>query len=71
MSVLQKWFAILSFFILLEVKDSGIGMPEDIELQNTQTFGLRLVTDLARQLKGTFQFTLGYGTDIEILFPPG
>ena len=38
--------------LCLEVRDNGIGLPEDFCFNNTKTLGLRLVRVLTRQLKG-------------------
>ena len=41
----------------LAVRDNGIGAPEDFKVEQTGgSLGLRIVTILARQLKGTFNF---------------
>lgn len=45
---------------ILEVEDNGIGMPEEFDLDKSESLGLKLVGILARQLRGKF-----------ILLPPG
>jgi len=37
----------------VSVQDWGIGLPDDFDLRQTQSLGLQLVSDLARQLGGT------------------
>ena len=39
----------------LTVSDNGIGLPEDLELKETQSLGLTLVNILAKQLNGTLE----------------
>ncbi|MGE5437894.1 MAG: histidine kinase dimerization/phosphoacceptor domain -containing protein [Syntrophothermus sp.] len=36
----------------LEVKDNGIGFPENIDIKNTESFGLQLVTAMVDQMNG-------------------
>jgi PAS domain S-box-containing protein len=51
---------------LLTVKDDGIGMPEHITLDNTDSLGLQLVKILASQLDGTVSLLRNKGTQINI-----
>ncbi len=39
--------------VLLQVRDTGVGLPETFRLSRTKSLGLRIVQILARQLKGT------------------
>ncbi|EMF73545.1 GHKL domain protein [Leptospira interrogans serovar Icterohaemorrhagiae str. Verdun HP] len=39
---------------ILEVEDNGIGMPEEFDLDKSESLGLKLVGILARQLRGKF-----------------
>ncbi|EMS89668.1 PAS domain S-box protein [Leptospira noguchii str. Hook] len=39
---------------VLEVEDNGIGMPEEFDLDKSESLGLKLVEILARQLRGKF-----------------
>jgi PAS domain S-box-containing protein len=53
----------------LIVKDNGIGIPDTIDIRNTETLGLRLVTILTEdQLKGTVILTRDEGTEFRIIF---
>ena len=36
----------------LNIGDNGIGLPKDLEVENTETLGLQLVSSLAEQLQG-------------------
>jgi len=55
--------------VSLVVRDDGIGLAEALEPQKTKTLGLRLVTDLVKQLKGEIQIDHRGGTEFKILFP--
>jgi len=53
---------------ILEVKDNGMGFPEDVDYKNTDSLGLRLVTSLTEQLDGEIEFNNGSGTSFKIIF---
>jgi two-component sensor histidine kinase len=57
--------------LLLMVYDDGVGLPHDLDPENTQTLGLQLVFDLARQLFGSVavERPAGGGTCFRVLFP--
>ena len=57
--------------LLLAIRDDGVGFPPDIDPRNTETLGLQLVFDLARQLQGniTLDRTPGGGVSFRLLFP--
>jgi two-component sensor histidine kinase len=42
--------------LYLSVKDNGIGLPIDFDVQKTRTLGMNLVRGLVRQLNGTLHF---------------
>lgn len=52
----------------LIVSDSGIGFPEGLDFQNTETLGMQLVTDLVRQLDGRIKLSRLKGTAFKIAF---
>jgi len=54
---------------VLVVSDNGIGIPEEIDLENTPSLGLKLVNTLVRQLKGTVALDREGGTRFAIEFP--
>jgi PAS domain S-box-containing protein len=54
----------------LQVGDDGVGLPADLDLKNTQTLGLQLVTDLTKQLQGTLELGPGPGASFSIVFTP-
>jgi len=57
--------------VLLVVEDNGAGLPKSIDRQKVQTMGLKLVTDLVKQIKGTLQIDMSNGTEFKILFSDG
>ncbi|RQW84717.1 MAG: PAS domain S-box protein [Geobacter sp.] len=54
--------------ILLTVSDNGIGLPPDLDVGNTETLGLQLVTMLVKQLHGRMELSGDHGTLWEIAF---
>ena len=55
--------------IELVVADNGIGMPGNIDIENTKSLGLRLVTILAEdQLRGRIRLDRTGGTEVSIIF---
>ncbi len=52
----------------LLVKDNGIGMPEGIDLSNSQTLGLKLVQGLVQQLGGILTYRNNNGAEFDISF---
>ena len=53
----------------LIVKDNGIGLPENYNLQNVDTLGLQLADMLTQQLKGHVEIDRNHGTTFKITFP--
>ncbi len=54
---------------LLEVADNGIGIPEDVDIKNTDSLGLLIVQTLTLQLKGTLEHYNEGGTKFRLYFP--
>jgi hypothetical protein len=55
--------------ILIRVKDDGIGMPEEIDLEKANSLGLRLVRTIVReQLMGEIRLNRDHGTEIFVEF---
>jgi PAS domain S-box-containing protein len=52
----------------LIVKDNGIGMPAGIDIKNSPSLGLQLVTLLTGQLTGAFEINNSNGTEFKITF---
>lgn len=53
----------------LTVADNGKGLPEDFDLKQAQTLGMRLVHALAGQLSGVVDVDGSKGTRVRITFP--
>lgn len=54
--------------IKLSVRDNGIGLPEDLDIHNTTTLGMQLVSALTEQLEATIELIKQDGTEFEIIF---
>jgi PAS domain S-box-containing protein len=55
---------------LLTVQDNGLGLPPDLDWQEADTLGLRMIRILAKQLRGTLQTDEAEGTTtFTIAFP--
>ena len=57
----------------LVVRDNGVGLPEDLDLDNIDTMGLSLVKSMVRQLDGTIEMgnkDEATGATFTIRFPP-
>jgi PAS domain S-box-containing protein len=52
----------------LTVEDDGVGLPEDFDIQSTETLGLRLVAALVEQLGGKIEIDTTSGTRFDITF---
>jgi two-component sensor histidine kinase len=52
----------------LVVKDTGVGFPEDVDMNNTGTLGMQLVNDLVKQIEGAYQLQHNDGTSFKIVF---
>ena len=49
--------------IKVSVFDDGIGIPEDFDIKNSTSLGLRLVQTLVSQLEGTLHIVSNHGTE--------
>lgn len=57
---------------VLTVTDRGRGMPADVEAEQTQSLGFKVIVATARQFGGTFTINrLDPGTEFLIRLPPG
>ncbi|MCC7550538.1 MAG: PAS domain S-box protein [Methanobacterium sp.] len=52
----------------LIISDDGVGIPENINFDETDTLGLKLVNSLVKQLEGTIELVKYNGTEFKILF---
>ena len=53
----------------MTVADDGKGLPEDFDLQQTDTLGLQLVSSLAAKFEGEIHIDGSGGTRVQINFP--
>jgi PAS domain S-box-containing protein len=53
---------------ILSVKDDGIGLPLNVDIENIDTLGLKLVNALVNQLEGTMEINRNDGTQFIIKF---
>ncbi|WP_440947659.1 PAS domain S-box protein [Methanosarcina sp. T3] len=54
-------------FILI-VSDNGIGIPENLNIENIDSLGIQLINTLVDQLDGELELTRGNGTEFTIKF---
>ena len=54
--------------IHLRIKDNGIGIPEHIDLFNTDSLGMELIVMLVEQLRGQIHLNRQEGTEFHITF---
>ena len=56
--------------LLLRVRDDGVGLPEELDVDRVPSLGLRLVRILSEQLEGEVTFNAnGRGTEVAIRMP--
>jgi len=53
----------------LEVADDGAGLPETVNPEAPESFGMQLVANLASQLGGTVRYVRGAGLSVEVSVP--
>jgi PAS domain S-box-containing protein len=53
---------------ILKISDNGIGLPKNIDWENTRSLGLRLVRTLSQQLGATVELDLSHGTQFCLTF---
>lgn len=54
--------------VILKIQDNGNGLPESVDFENTEGFGLMLVGILTEQLDGKIHIERGEGTSIILEF---
>ncbi|MEP0869368.1 PAS domain S-box protein [Trichocoleus desertorum AS-A10] len=54
--------------LMLVVSDTGVGLPRDLDYQNTDSLGLQLVNALTQQLEGVIEINQSNGVKFEIVF---
>jgi PAS domain S-box-containing protein len=56
--------------VQLSVSDDGIGIPPEVNPENTASLGLQLVSILTQQLQGRLEIVRDHGTAFNIIIPP-
>jgi two-component sensor histidine kinase len=54
--------------LVLVVKDNGVGLPQDFDIKNSKSLGLKLVNILTKQLKGDLNYHGEGGTEFRLAF---
>ena len=54
--------------IYLDLKDNGIGLPQNISFNHMETMGMELIQSLVQQLDANINFKVANGTHINIGF---
>lgn len=55
-------------YLQLSVKDNGVGISPELDIDKTNSLGLQLVKALTRQLQGTLMLNRDMGSDFQIVF---
>lgn len=55
--------------ILLAVTDDGVGLPADLDLRQIPSLGLKLVSSLTSQLRGSIEMSGEKGAQFRLIFP--
>lgn len=53
---------------VMSVEDDGVGLPPDLEIEKTDSFGLRLVTALSQQIDALMNIDTTKGTNFTLTF---
>lgn len=61
-------FSDLGDMVEFRIEDDGVGLPDDLDLKNPKTLGMKLVQTLAKQLDAEFHLRNGQGTLIIVSF---
>jgi two-component sensor histidine kinase/HAMP domain-containing protein len=55
--------------LTLKISDNGKGMPKDLNIEESDSLGLRLVYNLTKQINGKVEFFNNNGASVKIVFP--
>jgi two-component sensor histidine kinase len=58
----------ISTSFILTISDNGLGIPENLDIENLDSLGMQLVTSLVDQLDGELEFKRNNGTEFIIRF---
>jgi PAS domain S-box-containing protein len=53
---------------MLQVKDDGVGIPEDLDIRKTETLGMQIISTLVEQIDGRLETERGQGTTFRFRF---
>jgi two-component sensor histidine kinase len=53
--------------LLLQVKDNGIGLPGDFDIDKTTSFGYEIIKAFSQKLKARIKIDGSSGTDVQII----
>lgn len=53
--------------LLLQVKDNGVGMPDNIDVSTGNSFGYKIIRAFTQKLKGLMTINNKNGTDVQLL----
>lgn len=53
---------------IIRIQDDGIGLPNDLDIEQTNTLGMQLITSLTFQLDGELEVKSNNGTEFKIIF---
>jgi PAS domain S-box-containing protein len=56
-------------FVRIIVKDNGIGIPKDVDVNRTTSLGLKLIRSLVLQLNGSVNIESNHGTEVTVECP--
>ncbi len=54
---------------ILKVIDDGVGIPENVDPDSRDSFGLEIIKELGKQLNGRWEIVRNKGTEFKITFP--
>jgi two-component sensor histidine kinase len=55
--------------VTLSVRDTGVGLPQGLDVRHTNSLGLKFVLMLTEQLDGTISLKCDSGTILTLAFP--
>jgi two-component sensor histidine kinase len=53
---------------VLSISDNGVGIPENIDIEDLESLGMQLVTTLVGQLEGELEIKRNNGTEFTVRF---
>ena len=53
---------------IIRIQDDGIGLPDDFNINQTNTLGMQLITSLTSQLDGELEVTSNNGAEFKVTF---